>query len=193
MHAVRHTELLSAEEYLRREELSATKHEFVAGCLYAMSGANNRHNRIATNLMIELGPQLKGSPCQLFNSDAKVRIQLSQQVRFYYPDAMVVCQANSDSQTFQERPTLVVEVLSPCTRRTDLTEKKEAYLSISSLQYLLFVEQDLPRVTLLSRSGHSFVEEIFAGLEAVVPLQALNAQVALSELYARVQFEEEAL
>jgi Uma2 family endonuclease len=38
----------TADEYLSMEDDSSVKHEYIAGEVYAMSGASERHNRIAS-------------------------------------------------------------------------------------------------------------------------------------------------
>ncbi len=43
-------ELLTAEEYLRRERLAEVKSEYVNGFVYAMAGARVNHNRISSRL-----------------------------------------------------------------------------------------------------------------------------------------------
>ena len=43
--------LLTPLEYLEREEKSLIKCEYVDGEVYAMAGANRRHNLIASNLV----------------------------------------------------------------------------------------------------------------------------------------------
>lgn len=191
MHALKGTELLTPEEYLKREALSSIKHEFLSGTVFAMSGASNRHNRIVTSLLILLGNQLQHSPCEPFNSDTKVRIRLSNQVRFYYPDAMVVCQANPEENSYQDSPVLVAEVLSESTRRNDLSEKKDAYLSIPSLQYLLLVEQDLPRIFFYQRRNTGFEETVVEGLDSAIQLDSLGCQISLAQLYRRVKFGDQ--
>ena len=57
----------------------------MGGVLYAMAGAKNVHNRIATNVSGLLHARLRNKPCQPYNSDTKIRIRLPTQVRFYYP------------------------------------------------------------------------------------------------------------
>lgn len=107
--------------------------------VYTMAGARNRHNQVAGNIFLEAGSQLRGRACQPFNSDTKVRIRHGSDVRFYYPDAMVVCEPNSLDDVFQDRPVVLFEVLSESTARTDREEKRCAYQTIPSLRaYVLW-------------------------------------------------------
>ena len=191
MNALRLTEWISPAQYLAQEFDSESKHEYVAGAVYAMSGARIRHNRICVSLLRSLANQLAGLPCETFNSDMKVRIQLSTQTRFYYPDAMVVCQSNPELDSFQDLPKVVVEVLSSATRRLDLGEKREGYLSIPSLSVYLLVEQSEPAVVAYRRTDQGFVRETYQGLDVTVPLPEIGAQLSLAEIYERVDFESE--
>jgi Uma2 family endonuclease len=45
---------LTVEEYLAFEHASADRHEYVAGAVYAMTGASRRHNRIVGNVVNRL-------------------------------------------------------------------------------------------------------------------------------------------
>ena len=44
------TDLLSVEDYLAGENDGTLRHEFVAGMVYAMAGASERHNVIKLNV-----------------------------------------------------------------------------------------------------------------------------------------------
>jgi Uma2 family endonuclease len=189
MTALAKSEPISIEDYLSGEEVSDVKHEFLGGVVHAMAGATNRHSIISGNAFGLLFGQLRGKACQPFNSDTKIRIQLPDQTRFYYPDAMVVCVPNPATDRFQDRPVVVIEVLSESTRRTDLGEKLQAYLTIPSLGVLLYVEPDTPFVTVhRRRAAGGFAIEHHAGLDAVIPLPEIEAQLALADLYERVDF-----
>ena len=48
----------SAEDYLARERVSAHRHEYVAGGLYVVARASDRHNRIAGNLFSALNAHM---------------------------------------------------------------------------------------------------------------------------------------
>src|SRR6516162_7425823 len=104
--------LVSVEDYLAGELDSPTKHEYLGGVVYAMAGARNAHNRIASNVLAKLDARLVGRPCQAFNSDTKIRIRMATQTRFYYPDASVVCRPNPPQDSFQDEPAAIAEVLS---------------------------------------------------------------------------------
>ena len=52
--ALRRTPPLSVDDYLEMEEASPTKHEYMAGQIYALAGASERHNRIAMNIAAQL-------------------------------------------------------------------------------------------------------------------------------------------
>lgn len=189
MTALEKTEVISIEAYLAEEQRGEVKHEYLGGQVHAMAGGSNRHNTIALNVLVALGNQLRDSRCQPFNSDTKVRIDLRDHVRFYYPDAMVVCQPNDPDDLYQERPTAIVEVLSDSTRRIDLGEKKDAYLAISSLKVLLFMEAEQARVILHRRKPEGGFEiETFSGLDTIVPLPEIGASLSLKQIYSRVEF-----
>lgn len=184
----RPTSLLSIEDYLAGEEQSGVKHEYLGGVVHAMAGASNRHNIIASNFLGALIARFRGKSCQPFNSDTKVRITFPDHTRFYYPDAMVVCRLNPDTDHFQDHPVLIVEVLSDSTRRADLTEKRDAYMTMSSLKVLIFVEPDEALVLIYRRSTPQggFAVEEYAGSDAVIPLPEWDAEIPLAELYERV-------
>lgn len=182
--------MISVEAYLTGEETSAVKHEYVGGVVHAMAGATNRHNTVALNATAHLRSELRGKSCQPFNSDTKVRIEFPSHTRFYYPDAMVVCHPNAATDHFQDQPVVLVEVLSESTRRTDLEEKREAYLSIASLKVLLLVEPDRAAVLVYRRKSEGgFAVEQYEGLAEVIPLPEVGAEVPLAEMYDRVELD----
>lgn len=189
MTALQHPSLISIPDYLAGEEAGEIKHEYLGGTVHAMAGATNQHNSISLNCLLSLGNQLRGKPCRPFNSDTKVRIEFPDHTRFYYPDAMVVCQQNPSEDHFQDQPVVIVEVLSPSTRRADLGEKRDAYFTIPTLKVLLCVESTSPYVIVYRRSpGSGFVMEDYKGLDSVISLPEIETSLPLSEIYDRAEF-----
>jgi Uma2 family endonuclease len=82
---------------------------------------------------------------------------------------------------------VIIEVLSDSARRTDMGEKRDAYLTIQSLKVLLLVEPDTAMVTVYRRKPEGgFATEHHAGLESTIPLPEIDASLPLAELYDRV-------
>lgn len=131
---------LSVQDYLRLEAESAVKHEYVAGEIYAMSGASERHNRVAGNAFFHLRTAARGGPCGVYISDMKLRVV--GQDAFYYPDVMLCCDPADDHPQYKTSPCVIVEVLSPSTVNIDRREKWLAYRGLRSLRAYLLVEAD---------------------------------------------------
>ena len=181
-------ELVSVEDYLAGELISPTKHEYLGGFVYAMAGARNAHSLIATNIIGALHARLRGRPCRSFNSGTKIRIRLPTHVRFYYPDVSVICRPNPQTDSFQDEPAVLVEVLSRRTRRIDEGEKKDAYLTIPSLSVYVLVESENAAAVAYRRTAAGFVREVYQGLQAVLPLAGLGVDLPLAECYEGVEF-----
>src|SRR5437660_12935260 len=117
MSAAKKWNLVPVADYLAGELVSPVKHEYLGGVVYAMAGARHVHNLIASNVLGALHARLRGKRCRPYNSDTKIRIHLPAQVRFYYPDVSVICRPNPQTDSFQDAPAVIVEVLSRKTRR----------------------------------------------------------------------------
>lgn len=188
MSSAERPEYISVVDYLAAEERSLARSEYIEGWVRAMSGSTLRHNRVALNCLVGLANRLKGKPCQPFNSDTKVRIERDNGTRFYYPDAQVVCESNEPTSVYQDHPVLVVEVLSPSTRRYDLDEKMTAYLTIPALECYLVLEQHQPVAIVMRRSDKGFLREYVEGIESEIHLPFLSCSLSLQEIYDGIEF-----
>src|ERR1041384_4090929 len=108
MTAAKKLNLVSVEAYLAGELVSPIKHEYLGGVVYAMAGARNAHNLIASNTLIALGSRLRGRRCRGYNSDTKIRVRLPSQVRFFSPDTSVISPPTPPGDSFQEDPAVLV-------------------------------------------------------------------------------------
>ena len=132
-------EMFSKEEYLRLEQTSPIRHEFVGGFLYAMAGGSSQHARICLNIAARFLGLARGKSCRVYQEAMKFQYRSDV---YYYPDVMLVCDKPLPDKFFENQPCVLVEVLSPSTRETDLREKQIAYTAISSLQTYLIVESE---------------------------------------------------
>jgi len=179
-------EFISAEDYLEGERRSEVRHEYVGGQLYAMAGASDEHNRIVGNIFSALHERLRGKRCEPFMADMKLKIPDSQ--AFYYPDVLVSCDPSDNATYFRERPTVVFEVLSPDTERTDQREKRFAYTLIPSLRVYVIVAQDKPQLTVLRRGRTGpWSTEVLEGRSAILKLPELKLEIPLNRIYERTK------
>ncbi len=172
---------LTAAEYLDWERLQPFRHECIDGAIYAMSGASANHGRIVQNCARLLGNHLQNSPCEPFSSDMKLRVNDN----FYYPDLLVTCAGDNPDDYYRTQPILLIEVLSPSTRRHDKGHKRMIYQSIPSLREFLFIEQTLVEIELCRRHGeHWSCQNLF--LDDSLTLESVGLTVSVAELYQRV-------
>lgn len=174
---------MSLSDYLVWEEKNVIKHEYVGGVAYAMSGVTKRHNLITLNIATALRQPARRRGCQVFATEVKLRSPVD---RMYYPDLFVACGRATDFEFIAEKPSVIVEVLSRRTRRTDQTEKLESYTRIESLRAYLLVGQGRRFVILHSRDldGGWNRTEIMG--DGAVPLECLDTLLALDHIYEDV-------
>ena len=178
---------VSRDEYLQGELASEVRHEYVAGNVYAMSGGTLNHQRIAGNFMRLAGNQLAGKPCFPTGSDFKLRVPLGGgEEAFYYPDGMIICVSVPGDALFTDSPSVILEVLSPNTRRIDEVQKFRDYITIPSLGTYILAETDSPVLTLHRRDGTGFRREILSGMTAILDLPEAGLSIPLAELYRDV-------
>lgn len=141
---------MTAEEFLVWDETQTIKHEFVRGEVFMMTGGADRNYTVALNLAMALRNHLRGSPCRVYGSDVKLRVEAADS--YFYPDLMVTCSATDAADRLIKRePVLVVEVLSPSTAAYDRGDKFASYRQLPSLGEYLLVDVDSRRCDLFRK------------------------------------------
>jgi Uma2 family endonuclease len=141
---------LTPDEYLKQEEQSTEKHEYLDGEVYAMAGAMDEHVTIAGNLFTDLRQFLRGSGCRVYISDMKAQVESIN--RFFYPDVMVTCDPrDQQTATYKSFPKLIVEVLSDSTEAYDRGDKFADYRQLESLQEYVLISAKRQRVDCFRR------------------------------------------
>lgn len=174
------------EAYLEAERDGMTRHEYLDGEIYAMSGASELHNAVNAELFAAIYARLPDE-CRAFMSDMKLKVEQDNKRFAYYPDIMVACGVNEGDPYVRTNPLLLVEVLSPSTRRTDLTEKLMNYSYIPSLLEYVVVHQDNPHVQIYRRRNAWQVEHFFAGDE--FSLESIGLVMRVEQIYRKVRKE----
>jgi Uma2 family endonuclease len=124
------------------DRAAEARSEFLAGEMFAMSGAAMQHGRLQRNLITQLTVSLGGGPCEAFGSDFRMRVS----GRMYaYPDVLVVCGKPALADEHQDvvlNPVVIFEVLSPSTETYDRGLKFLHYRSIEFLREYILVNQN---------------------------------------------------
>jgi len=176
---------ISPDEYLEGERSADVRHEYVDGRAYAMAGASDDHNRITRNILTALDNALRGKLCEPFATDMKVKIPPAFAEAFYYPDVLVACDPTDSAKYYRERPSLIFEVLSPETERTDRREKAIAYRQIPTIEAYVLIEQDHVAVTVLRRAEPGWQSELLEGSDARLKLPGIGLEIRLDRIYER--------
>lgn len=175
---------ISEEEYLQGELVAEFKHEFIDGEAYAMTGASEAHNLLAGNIFAELKSQLKGTPCRTFIADMKVKVAND----FFYPDVMVVCQNSDDSDYYQQSPVIIVEVLSPSTRKFDKTAKRLKYQNIPTLEEYVLIDQTIAEIEVFRKKEHW--QSFYYYLGDAITFESLGITVLVEDIYYQVNNDD---
>jgi Uma2 family endonuclease len=181
---LQHTGFITEEEYLQGELASAVKHELIDGCVYAMAGASANHERIAGNIYSEFRNHLKGSPCEPFGSDMKVKVGSN----FFYPDVSVACHFDESKPYFTDTPVIIVEVLSKATRKMDESLKLLEYINLPSLQEYVLIEQDYVDIQVIRRCESWLPRHYFLGDD--ITFEAIGLTLPVEDIYARVHNDD---
>lgn len=178
-------------EYFSLDQDSETKLEYHDGKIVAMSGGTTTHSSIAVKLITALCNLLEDQPFEVYNSDVKVQIPVYN--RFVYPDVMVVSQPPMHFKKRKDtitNPLLVIEVLSPSTKKHDKDNKFTMYRTLPSLREYVLVEQDQPRITTFFRNATNHWEDNdVVGREGVARLSSVAGEIPLARIYKNIEFK----
>jgi len=196
---IRYTE----DQYLSIEREADERHEYLDGQIYAMAGESPEHGAIGANLTREVSAQLKGTRCQAFAKDMRVRSgplprrRYSQKGLYSYPDLLVVCgeiQFIDENRDVIINPKVIIEVASPSTGAFDRGEKFRRYRTHNPpLSDYLIVAQNLPFIEhfALREDGLWVIAASAVELSESVHIASINCALQLAEVYDRVEFPEE--
>jgi Uma2 family endonuclease len=168
------------------QRASDARFELVDGRPIALAQPTRRHNRLVTALQRRIDAHVAPKGCASDASGATLENGRS-------PDIVVTCDDRDLSETedfVNDRviryPRLIVEVLSPSTRDTDLVSKVELYRAIDSVvEYLILDSQT--RFARLYRRNDLYPDQLSMlpdRIAGTIELQSIDLSVSLDDLYA---------
>ena len=174
---------MTLEDFLAWEAEQPERWEFFNGEAFMMAGGSDVHNAISLNTAFALRQTLRGTRCNVFMSD--VRLRLAESDDLCYPDVFVTCSdADRARRQVKEDPVLIAEVLSPSTEAHDRGDKFAAYRRFAGLKTVLFLSQDRAHVECFTRGDDGrWVLSEASGETARLALPAFDFELALADLY----------
>jgi Uma2 family endonuclease len=166
--------------------LDDARYELIDGRPVALAKPTRRHNRLVTALQRRIDARVASLGCESDASGATLANGRS-------PDIVVTCDERDLRETddyVNERvisfPKLVVEVLSPSTRDTDLGTKVDLYRAIESLQEYLILDSQT-RFARLYRRDETHPDQLSMLPDRIsgdVELRSIGLTISLEALYA---------
>jgi Uma2 family endonuclease len=177
---------MTVDEYLAWAEGQPGRFELYAGTVYAMSPERARHGEIKFNVQAALlaGIGRAGLPCHMLPDGMTVRINDS---TAHEPDALVYCGLKLPADALEvPNPIIVVEVLSPSTRRIDASLKLAGYFRVPSVAHYLIVDPDQPLIIHHARESQDTILTHIVR-EGTVKLDPPGLELVLSEVYGAAE------
>lgn len=169
--------LMTTAEFLVWDAPGPQQWQLVDGEPRAMAPASDTHAAIQTELGRLLGNHLLTSPCRVLTNPGVVpRVQ--SRTNFRIPDLSVMCPEEAE-----ERPVLLVEILSP-SNRSETWSNVWTYLSIPSVREVLVLRSDGIGADLLRRAPDGTWPERPETVETGdLVLESVGLRVTLSDVY----------
>src|SRR6266568_9352820 len=126
---------MTVDEFLAWAEDHPGRYDLLDGIVHAMSpeGAGHAKTKFAVQAALAAGIRARGLPCHMLPDGMTVRIDAA---TAYEPDALVYCGPELPAAAIEvPDPIIVVEVLSPSTRRIDATIKLAGYFRLASVTH----------------------------------------------------------
>lgn len=173
----------SKREFLSWIERQERRHEFVRGRVIMQAGGSKTHARLQARFITALSNRLDSDVWSTTTSDFAVEI--GDDIR--YPDVMVERTGGSGRDRTTSKPVLLIEILSPSSVGTDMTEKLAEYTSLPSLEAYVVASQEAPIVWVWQRDPATRAfpaqsQEISGGTSQI-EIAALALSLPLGELY----------
>jgi Uma2 family endonuclease len=173
---------MTVDEYLAWAERQEGRFELFGGLVYAMTPERAEHAEIKYAIQSALLAALRraGAPCHMLPDGMTVRVDAH---TAHEPDALVYCGPKIPADAIEvPNPTIVVEVLSPTTRRIDASAKLAGYFRIASVRHYLIVDLDQRIVIHHRRDADDAIATRIMG-EGVLRLDPPGIEMAIADVF----------
>jgi Uma2 family endonuclease len=173
---------MTVDQFLAWAESEEGRYELYNGQVYAMAPERSAHAlmKFAVQAALADGIRKAGLPCIMYPDGMTVRIT---EKTAHEPDALVYCGSPLPRDALEvPSPVIVVEVLSPSTRRIDATKKLAGYFSLPSVHHYLIADPDGPPLIHHQRQGDGTILTRLVS-EGALRLDPPGFEIAVGQLF----------
>src|SRR5215831_17186342 len=137
---------MTVDQFLSWAKDETGRYELFRGEVHAMSpeGVGHAERKGAVYSALVMAIRARGLRCHALPDGATVRID---DMTAYEPDALVYCGEKLSPEAIEvPNPIIVVEVVSPSTRRVDVSLKLIGYFRLLSVAHYLIVDPAQPSI-----------------------------------------------
>lgn len=177
---------MTVEDYFAYDEAIEYKSEYIDGVVYPMMSGTVNHAAIVVNAACALWERVKSRSCRALMGNMRIGVS---PMRYLYPDFSVYCgKPELDERAINLfNPTLLGEVTSPYATVYEHGNKRDYFRSMPTLQVYLLVDQDEALVEMDTRQDGTWHTQQYAGLDAILPLAALDCDLPMAEIYDGIE------
>lgn len=157
------------EDYLTWPENE--RYEIIDGVVYAQATPSSVHQTISGNLYFQFHSYFQGKQCRVFAAPFTVRLPLengetddTKNKNIVEPDLAIVCDKNKlDQGGYNGAPTLIVEIVSPGSKKRDYMIKLHKYEKAGVKEYWIITPETESIIRYaLNEQGRYDLPETFA-------------------------------
>ncbi len=163
--------------------------ELIKGKIFNMSPApGSYHQSVNGNLFRDIAVFLKHNPCKVFIAPFDVRLSRYKNdqeiLTVVQPDICVICDRSKiDGKGCNGTPDLMIEILSPSTKKKDVQDKFQLYEESGVKEYwIVYPLEKLVDVFLLENSKYRLVKKYVQ--DDIVPVNILEGlNISLEDVF----------
>jgi Uma2 family endonuclease len=146
-----------ADLYAMPEGVRGERYELIDGDLFVTPAPASRHQVVSSNLFFHLSAHVRSLRLGWVGDNTGVHLD---ERTYVIPDLVFICRERQEiigEANIEAAPDLVVEILSPSTRRNDLLIKRSLYARIGVREYWI-IEPAIQGVTVLTLESGNYIE-----------------------------------
>ena len=128
---------MTFEEFMDFYENTEDRYEYIDGEVYMLSSPKVTHQQVLGTLFMSMYEWSRGKKCRPFMAPFDVMLKKEGNMNVVQPDILVVCdpENRNEKDKYTGTPSLVVEIVSECTRSKDVIKKMDLYMRSGVREY----------------------------------------------------------